>query len=83
VLSGNLSVRQVEEMVREEKDESPTGTTKRSTYFDFSEFIAHKNTLAKKLNADIRYKSKSNDKGSIIIHFSSKDHLKEILAQLD
>lgn len=83
VIAGNLSVRQVEDMVREEKEEPTPVKVKKASYFDFSEFIAHKNILSKKLSADIRYKSKSNDNGSIIIHFKSKDHLKEILSKLD
>lgn len=82
-LLGHLSVRQVEDMVRDEKELVSDSSKKKATYFDFSEFIADKNNLAKQLNTDIRFKSKSNDKGSIIIHFSSKDHLKEILAKLD
>lgn len=82
-INGNLSVRQVEEMVRDEKEVATDSSTKKATYFDFSEFISHKNLLAKQLAADIRFKSKSNDKGSIIINFSSKDHLREILEKLD
>ncbi len=82
-MQGNLSVRQVEQMVRDEKELEPDGLQKEATYFDFSEFIAHKNILAKKLEADIRYKSRSKERGSIIINFNSKDHLKQILEQLD
>ncbi|MFY0643085.1 MAG: ParB/RepB/Spo0J family partition protein [Bacteroidia bacterium] len=82
-LDGNLSVRQVEQMVRDEKEVLPDSSKKRATYFDFSEFISHKNVLSKKLNADIRYKSRSNDQGSIIINFKSKEHLQSILNQLD
>ena len=82
-LDGNLSVRQVEQMVRDEKEVLPDNAKKRATYFDFSEFISHKNVLSKKLNADIRYKSRANDQGSIIINFKSKEHLQDILSQLD
>lgn len=82
-LMGNLSVRQVEEMVREEKESPVVTSSKKASYFDFSDFISQKNQISKHLNADIRFKSKSNDNGSIIIHFKSKEHLQEILDQLD
>lgn len=82
-LQANLSVRQVEQMVRDEKEVEQEGSPKQASYFDFSEFISHKNLLAKKLDSDIRYKSRSKDQGSIIINFRSKDHLRQILEQLD
>lgn len=82
-ITGNLSVRQVEDMVREEKDGSANTSTSKTSYFDFSDFIAKKNQLAKQLDADIRFKSKSNNNGSVIIHFKSKEHLEEILDKLD
>ncbi len=82
-LQGNLSVRQIEQMVRDEKELESNVPAKQASYFDFSEFIAHKNLLAKRLDADIRYKSRSKDQGSIIINFESKEQLKSILEQLD
>ncbi|MBR9859504.1 ParB/RepB/Spo0J family partition protein [bacterium] len=82
-MQGNLSVRQVEQMVRDEKEVGTSTSKQKSTYFDFSDFIPQKNQIAKKLAADIRFKSKSNDKGSIIINFSSKEHLEEILGKID
>lgn len=82
-ITGNLSVRQVEEMVREEKEGSENNTAPRTSYFDFSDFINKKNQIAKRLEADIRFKSKSNNNGSVIIHFTSKEHLEEILEKLD
>lgn len=83
-VQGNLSVRQVEDLVREGKGELAAGKKeKTSRYFDFSEFISYRNVLAKKLDSEIRFKSKSNDNGSIIINFSSKEHLREILSKLE
>ena len=82
-LNGNLSVRQVEQMVRDERESEASSDQKKMTYFDFSDFIPQKNQLARKLSADIRFKSRANENGSIIINFSSKEHLESILKSLE
>lgn len=83
-VQGNLSVRQVEELVRNER-EGNTPSEKRSStsrYFDFTDYVGQKNELAKKLQTDIRFKSRSNDNGTIIISFSSKEQLEDILNKM-
>ncbi len=81
-VQGNLSVRQVEELVRNERTSEGTTSKAASKYFDFSNYITQKNSLAKKLHTDVRFKSRSNDNGTIIISFSSKDQLEDILKKL-
>lgn len=82
-VQGNLSVRQVEELVRNEKNGDGSSSEKRAAkYFDFTDFVPQKNDLAKKLQADVRFKSKSNDNGTIIISFTSRKQLEEILAKI-
>ena len=82
-VQGNLSVRQVEELVRNEKNgEGGIASKGVSNYFDFSNYISTKNQLAKKLQTDIRFKSRSNDNGTIIISFSSREQLEDILKKM-
>lgn len=81
-VQGSLSVRQVEELVRNEKNGENTPAKKTSNHFDFSEFVPQKNVLAGKLQADIKFKSITADKGTIIISFTSRKQLEEILSKM-
>jgi ParB family chromosome partitioning protein len=84
-INGSLSVRQVEELVRAEKETpADAGTHSRAAakYFDFTNFLKDKASIEKKFNTDIRFKSRSNDNGTIIISFSSKEQLEEILSKM-
>ena len=82
-VTSSLSVRQVEEIVRNEK-ENPEGTHSKAAakYFDFTEYINHKKEIEKRLDTDVRFKSRSNDNGTIIISFSSKEQLDDIISKL-
>ena len=85
VINGSLSVRQVEDLVRTEKETpADTGTHSRAAakYFDFTNFLKDKASIEKKFNTDIRFKSRSNDNGTIIISFSSKEQLEEIFSKM-
>ncbi|PCJ67149.1 MAG: chromosome partitioning protein ParB [Bacteroidetes bacterium] len=82
-VNGSLSVRQVEEMVRNEKDaDEGTHSKAAAKYFDFTDYIKDKTVIEKKFNTDIRFKSRSNDNGTIIISFSSKEQLEDILEKM-
>jgi ParB family transcriptional regulator, chromosome partitioning protein len=84
-INGSLSVRQVEELVRAEKEmPTDTGTHSKAAakYFDFTDYLKEKSVLEKKFDTDVRFKSRSNDNGTIIISFSSKDQLEEILKKM-
>ena len=82
-VTSSLSVRQVEELVRNEK-ENPEGKHSKAAakYFDFTEYINHKKEIEKRLDTDVRFKSRSNDNGTIIISFSSKEQLEDIISKL-
>ena len=82
-VTSSLSVRQVEDLVRNEK-ENPEGTHSKAAakYFDFTEYINHKKEIEKRLDTDVRFKSRSNDNGTIIISFSSKEQLEDIISKL-
>ena len=82
-VTSSLSVRQVEDLVRNEK-ENPEGTHNKAAakYFDFTEYINHKKEIEKRLDTDVRFKSRSNDNGTIIISFSSKEQLEDIISKL-
>jgi ParB family chromosome partitioning protein len=84
-INGSLSVRQVEDLVRTEREiPADGGTHSRAAakYFDFTNFLKDKATIEKKFNTNVRFKSRSNDNGTIIISFSSKEQLEEILSKM-
>lgn len=82
-VDGSLSVRQVEDMVRNMKDEPTAAFSKGvANYFDFTNYINTKEKIAKKLNTEVKFKSRSNDNGTIIISFSSKEQLQAILDKM-
>ena len=82
-VNASMSVRQVEELVRNEKEASEgTHSKAAAKYFDFTDYLKDKATIEKKYNTDIRFKSRSNDNGTIIISFSSKEQLQDILDKM-
>jgi ParB family chromosome partitioning protein len=82
-VNSSLSVRQVEEMAKEER-ENLVGTYTKSSdrFFDFTNYLAQRERISKHLNTSIKFKSRSNNNGSIIINFSSKEELEAILNKL-
>jgi len=83
-VNGSLSVRQVEELVRNEKDAGDTPSKKpASKYFDFTKYIDKKEKIEKDLGTNIQFKSKSDENGTIIIRFSSKEQLEAILKKME
>ena len=82
-VNGSLSVRQVEELARNYKNTAEDNKRRKTArYFNFTNYIDNREALSEKLGADVRFKSKSNDKGSIIINFESKEQLESILDKL-
>jgi len=82
-VNSSLSVRQVEEMVKEERENLGGTYTKSSDrFFDFTDFLVQREQLSKHLNTSIKFKSRSNNNGSIIINFSSKEELEAILDKM-
>jgi len=82
-VNSSLSVRQVEEMVKEERENLGGTYTKSSDrFFDFTDYLAQRERISKHLNTSIKFKSRSNNNGSIIINFSSKEELEAILNKM-
>ena len=82
-VNSSLSVRQVEEMAKEERENLGGTYTKSSDrFFDFTNYLAQRERISKHLNTSIKFKSRSNNNGSIIINFSSKEELEAILNKL-
>tara|TARA_B100001057_G_C22775718_1_gene921476 strand:+ start:293 stop:1168 length:876 start_codon:yes stop_codon:yes gene_type:complete len=82
-VNSSLSVRQVEEMAKEERENLGGTYTKSSDrFFDFTDYLAQRERISKHLNTSIKFKSRSNNNGSIIINFSSKEELEVILNKL-
>ena len=83
VINSSLSVRQVEEMVKDERENlGGTYTKSADHFFDFTDFLPQREKLSKQLNTSIKFKSRSNNNGSIIINFSSKEELEAILNKM-
>lgn len=83
VINSSLSVRQVEEMVKDERENlGGTYTKSANRFFDFTDFLPQREKLSKQLNTSIKFKSRSNNNGSIIINFSSKEELESILNKM-
>ena len=83
VKNSSLSVRQVEEMVKDERENlGGTYTKSADRFFDFTDFLPQREKLSKQLNTSIKFKSRSNNNGSIIINFSSKEELEAILNKM-
>ena len=69
-VNSSLSVRQVEEMAKEERENLGGTYTKSSDrFFDFTNYLAQRERISKHLNTSIKFKSRSNNNGSIIINF--------------
>lgn len=83
-VNGNLSVRQVEELVRNEKDVVGNMPKKNvATHFDFTNFISRKEKIEKQLGTHVKFKSRSPENGTIHIRFSSKEQLDDILKKME
>ena len=83
-VKGNLSVRQVEEMVRNEKELGEYTAGKSVVkYFDFTGFISRKEKIEKQLGVSVKLKSRSPENGIIHISFSSKEQLDDILKKME
>lgn len=81
-VSGNLSVRQVEDLVRSSKEK--VGNSKQKiNYFNFDSYTNHREKIERRLGADVSFKARSEDNGTIVIHFSSKKQLEDILKKIE
>ncbi len=79
IIEKHLSVRQVESMVKEEKEEKPKTKVKRKLP---ERFESIKNNLVEKLNSKVNISISHKGKGNISIPFTSEEQLEEILKSL-
>ncbi|MCF0191751.1 MAG: ParB/RepB/Spo0J family partition protein [Marinilabiliaceae bacterium] len=90
-LENGYSVRRIEELVREYKeenagkseDETPTRAAKARKPSLSAEYIPLKNQLATFFSADVRLERSDTGKGKITIPFTSDEELERIMALLD
>jgi ParB family chromosome partitioning protein len=79
IIDKHLSVRQVESIVKEEKEEKPRAKVKRKLP---ERFESIKDNLAKRLNSKVGISISHKGKGNISIPFASEKQLEEILNSL-
>jgi ParB family chromosome partitioning protein len=80
IINEQLSVRAVEEIVRNAgKERSATEKPEKGAKMNLSEFKNFQDTLARKLDTKVAFKSKSNGGGDLVISFENKNELIRIL----
>ena len=85
-----LSVRKVEELVKEYQSTgsvptttvTTTSTTSNEPKANYKEFKPYKDLLVDKLGSAVEFASVKGEKGKIVIHFDDKPHLADILEKL-
>lgn len=82
IIKNGLSVRQVEALVKKSRSTS-SGSSKKETFFDFTEYLPQKNQLAEKLGSKVEYRSTKGESGNILIKFENEEHLQAILDKLE
>ena len=84
IINNDLSVRRVEEIVRNRDDMRPAGTpTKKLRNPDPGEYGALRDHLAGFFGTDVEFRRNNSGKGKIVIPFSSNDELERIVGLLD
>ena len=79
IISKGLSVRNTEKLVQKLKSGVKNGKTKYKTTTIYNDT---KNALEKYLNSNVSIKANEKGKGSILIPFSSNEHLKELIKKI-
>ncbi len=84
IINNDLSVRRVEEIVRNRDDMRPAGTLpKKLNNPDSGEYGALRDHLAGFFGTDVEFRRNNSGKGKIVIPFSSNDELERIVGLLD
>jgi len=86
IILENLSVRQVEALVRSLKEENTGGSkaaTTKGKLLNLDMYDSIQNRIAEKLNTVVQLKAKNASAGNIVINFSSEQQLIEILSILE
>jgi ParB family chromosome partitioning protein len=83
VMEEGLSVRAVENLIKEKKDNKPQ-TDKKTVMPKLSSFAeSFKNRLSKQLNAKVQIAANNNGQGKIVINFESEEELDKIIDFID
>lgn len=91
VVAEGLSVRKVEELVKEyqlsgeipeESDTQEEKASKKEKPQNFREFKPYLDLLVDRLGSEVEFASTRGDRGKIVIHFDDKPHLTDILEKL-
>ncbi len=84
ILTDNLSVRELEEIIKGSKSSQTSSKTKKTTtsYPLSNDVVNFKVSLAKKLNSKVDIKASSKGKGKIIINFNNQEELDRIIESL-
>jgi ParB family chromosome partitioning protein len=80
----NLSVRKVEEMVRnnDSSGHRKVRKTDDGPFFELDEFSGYRQGISTKLGTKVDLRVRKGEEGTVIIHFNGKENLREILAKL-
>ena len=84
ILTDNLSVRELEELIKGSKSSKTSSKTKQTatSYPLSNDVVNFKVSLAKKLNSKVDIKASSKGKGKIIINFNNQEELDRIIESL-
>lgn len=86
IVTNELSVRRVEELVRENHNTSTAASESKETKKRFDtpqEYIHLKAHLTKFFKTDVEFKMNTSGKGKIVIPFASEEELEKIITTLD
>ncbi|MDZ4758079.1 MAG: ParB/RepB/Spo0J family partition protein [Bacteroidota bacterium] len=84
IINGNLSVRKVEDLVRERgASKKNTNSTVASTDEFVSEFESYQHTLSKRYSSLVNFRLKPNGKGEIVIPFHGRNELQRLINLLE
>ncbi len=83
IIEKDLSVRKVEEIVRDLGKEPVNKIIDTTTEQPSEKFILMQNSFSQKLNLKVSLKRNNNGKGSVVINFNSDDDLERIFSIID
>ncbi len=84
IINGNLSVRKVEELVREKAPAKKNSNSTVAATGEFvSEFESYQHTLSKRYSSIVNFRLKPNGKGEIVIPFNGRNELQRLINLLE
>lgn len=83
IIEKGLSVREIEEIIREQKNLPKEKTDSQSSHVTSDEYDVLRSELASTFNAPVSFSINAKGKGKITIPFSSEDELAQIIGVMD